>query len=94
MHNKFSTFRSRYAQQRVVTQINENQYTLEGPSHFVRASGNPDTIEYFDFEGGPDVWLGMAISFLEIKDDARKITKIEQVMSEEENYGKVLLTVA
>ena len=36
----------------------------------------------------------MAISFLEIKDDARKITKIEQVMSEEENYGKVLLTVA
>jgi hypothetical protein len=77
----------------VVTQINENQYTLEGPSHFIRASGN-DTIEYFDFEGGPDVWLGMAISFLEIKDDARKITKIEQVMSEEENYGKVLLTVA
>lgn len=93
MTNKFSTFRSRYGQQRVVTQINESQYTLEGPTHFTRAAGN-DTIEYFDFEGGPDLWLGMKMSFLEIKDDARKITKIESTKTEEDNYAKVVLTVA
>jgi hypothetical protein len=95
MNNKTAIFQSRYRQQRVVNQINETQYTLEGPTHFLRMAGDEENITMVDFEGGPFVNCGDRMHLLEINDD-RKIVRIQsmKVDSTDKDYAKVLLTVA
>jgi hypothetical protein len=93
-------FASRYGSQRVVEQINDDQFTIEGPTHFMRAAHEIDgdgkeVITMVDFEGGPYIELGTPMSQLDVNDD-RKITGIEflPLAEHEEKYAKVLLKVS
>jgi hypothetical protein len=55
-----NVFYSRYGDSRTLTKIGENQWKIEGKSHFCRAGSSADgkTLEYMDFEGGPFVCVG------------------------------------
>lgn len=92
MKSKTIVFASRYGSQRVVEKINENQYTIEGPSRFLRWSGGPSNLTMVDFEGGPYIVIDDSMTLLEV-DDERKVSKIENI-SDQDKYAKILLTVS
>ena len=96
--HKTVVFPSRYGSQRVVEQISDDQFTIEGPTHFMRAahqvgSDGKEVITMVDFEGGPYITLGTPMSDLDINDD-RKVSSISFHEKSEEKYGKVVLKVS
>lgn len=91
------TFKSRYGQDRILTKIEENLYSLEGTTMFTRGGFTNDTssgIEYIDMEGGPFVQLNDTITdtFGVLKDD-RKIFKISSIPTGKD-YAYILIRVS
>lgn len=54
-----SKIRSRYGQKRTVTQINDNQFIVEGETTYGRLGfeHDPFDLTYVDFEGGPFIHI-------------------------------------
>lgn len=55
-----SKIKSRYDRKRTVTQINDNQFIVEGDTGFLRIGFevDPSSPTYVDFEGGPFLHIG------------------------------------
>lgn len=62
-------FKARYGLERTITKLDENTYSIEGPSMYVRMASFPDEeiknnptlidkLYMIDFEGGPAMFVG------------------------------------
>jgi len=93
-------YKARYGLERTVTKLDESTYTVEGPSLYARMAAfseeeiqkNPslaDKISMFDFEGGPDLYVGSRLL------DAFEDVIITEIKPNEtiEGHCKVTLTV-
>jgi hypothetical protein len=90
--NDTVVFKSRYNQDRIVTKISENEYTLEGTSYFSRGGFTNSGAKFFDLEGGPMMCVGDKISFLEV-DDKRRVIDFSGIDTDKQDYVIMKLTV-
>lgn len=84
-----SKIRSIYGQKRTVTQINDNQFIIEGESGFLRMGFeiDPSNPTYVDFEGGPFLHIGYDFF------GKGRVTDIQVIDSEKDNYIIVKVTL-
>lgn len=87
-----STFPARYGYTRTLTKISDNEYVLEGVSHYCRGGQTNKGARFFDLDGGPMIAIGDKISFFEVDDD-RRVVNFEGLDSDKENYIKIKITV-
>lgn len=92
MSDTNKSIQGRYGQKRAITKISDNEYILEGDSHYCRGGLLNNGAKFFDLEGGPFVSIGDKISFLEVEDE-RKVIDFEGLDSDKENYIKIKITV-
>lgn len=84
-----SKIKSRYGSKRTVTQINDNQFIVEGDTGFLRIGFevDPSSPTYVDFEGGP---------FLHIGHDffgKGRVTEIQIIDGDKKDYAIIKVTL-
>jgi hypothetical protein len=84
-----SKIKSRYGQKRTVTQINDNQFIVEGDAGYLRIGFeiDPSNPTYADFEGGPFLHIGYDFFGKGI------VKEIQIIDSDKEDYAMVKVTV-
>lgn len=85
-------FTSRYAANRIITKISENEYILEGKSHYCRGGFLNEGQKFFDLDGGPMLAVGDKICFLHV-DDERRVSDFEGLDTDDDSYVKIKITV-
>jgi hypothetical protein len=84
-----SNIKSRYGRKRTVTQINDNQFIVEGDSGFLRIGFevDPSSPTYADFEGGPFLHIGYDFF------GKGRVTEIQIIDSDREDYAIIKVTL-
>jgi len=77
--------KSRYGQDRFIREVNKNSCIVYGKSRYFRVGE-----EFFDFEGGPFISIGMPASLLGLKDD-RRIVSVKALDCEDKGYAECLV---
>ena len=78
---------SRYGQKRFVRNVDENNFVVYGESSFHRVGE-----DFFDFQGGPFLMVGMPASMLGIDDD-RSIVKVTALDCKDEGYAECMVEI-
>ena len=82
------TFKNREGLDRTLEQVSTNMYKLSGNSAVLRLGGNPDDIQFIDFQGGPFIGINSDLSVYGVK---AIVTKIEH--DDTANESTCMLTV-
>ena len=83
---------SRQGDVRIISQIGETTYVVEGVSLYSRgASDDQGQMSLFDFEGGPCYVVGQRFPF---QDSANVIKTLKANPNQVRNYASVIVTVA
>ena len=84
--------KSRHGDVRIISQIGETTYVVEGVSLYSRgASDEQGQMTMFDFEGGPCYVVGQRFPF---QDSANVIKTLKANPNQVRNYASVIVTVA
>jgi hypothetical protein len=76
---------SRYGSPRFIRRVDEDTFVIYGESRYFRVGE-----EFFDFEGGPFILIGMKASLLGLKDD-RRIVSVKALDCEKEGYAECMV---
>jgi hypothetical protein len=90
--NEKKITKSRYNDKRILTKISDNEYILEGKSHYCRGGTLNEGQKFFDMDGGPMLAVGDKISFLDVEDE-RRVVDFEGLDSGDDSYVKIKITV-
>ena len=82
---------SRYGQPRVVTQIDTNKYTIDGPSSYFRGGADNDGNPFIDYDGCPFVCAGDSMSFYGGK-ASEEIATVKAIEPSQEGHLTVEIT--
>lgn len=84
-----SKTKSRYGQKRTVTQINDNQFIVEGETTYGRFGfeHDPSDLTYVDFEGGPFIHINYDFFGKGI------VRHIQHIESEKQDYLMIKVTI-
>lgn len=77
--------KSRYGQKRFVRKVDDDTYVMYGESRYFRVGE-----EFFDFQGGPFIAIGMEASLIGLNDD-RKVVRIKALDCKDEGYAECLI---
>lgn len=78
---------SRYGQKRFIRSVDDNKYVVYGESRYFRVGE-----EFFDFQGGPFIAIGMAASMLGLNDD-RSVVGVKALDCKDEGYAECLVEI-
>jgi len=78
---------SRYGQKRFIRAVDDKTYVVYGESNYFRCGE-----EFFDFEGGPFIVIGMAASILGLDDD-RSVVSVKALDCKDEGYAECLVEI-
>lgn len=78
---------SRYGQKRFIRAVDDRTYVIYGESNYFRGGE-----EFFDFEGGPFISVGMAASMLGLDDD-RSVVSVKALDCKDEGYAECLVEI-
>jgi hypothetical protein len=79
---------NRHGEKRFVRSVDENTYVVYGKSNYFRVGE-----DFFDFEGGPFISIGMSSSILDI-DGERKVKSIKPLECKDQGYAECLIEVS
>lgn len=84
-----SNIKSRYGRKITVTQINDNQFIVEGNTSFLRVGFeiDPSNPTYADFDGGPFLHIGYDFF------GKGRVTGIQIIDSDQEDYAIIKVTL-
>lgn len=78
---------SRYGQKRFIRPVDEDNYVIYGESKFYRVGE-----DYFDFQGGPFIFVGMPAKELGIADD-RNVVSVKPLDCKDEGWAECMVGI-
>lgn len=78
---------SRYGQKRFVRNVDDKTYVVYGECNYYRVGD-----DFFDFQGGPFIFVGMSASLLGLDDD-RSVVSVKPLDCKDEGYAECLVEI-